>query len=95
MTRKHFYIVAIIVAVFALGVFVGYNNNGGTVDSLVVDSAVAQTPRDNVVATWEYKVLINERIAEFNRLGSEGWELVTATASIDRNNAYYFKRPKP
>jgi len=95
MTRKNFYIVVvIIVAMFVLGVFVGYNNNGGTLDSLVVDSAFAQSLAGADVPRWVYKVVIvrdsviEEREKEFNQLGSEGWELVTTYG-----DAHYFKRP--
>jgi len=94
MTRKHFYVVVIIVAMFALGVFVGYNNNGGALDSLVVDSAFAQSGGVSVTR-WEYKVVgydgsgfLDEREKEFNQIGSEGWELVTVYGT-----AHYFKRP--
>ena len=94
MTRKNFCIVATVVAVFALGMFVGYNNNGRSVDSLVVDSAFAQSGGVSVTR-WEYKVVgydgsgfLDEREKEFNQIGSEGWELVTVYGT-----AHYFKRP--
>jgi len=44
---------------------------------------------------WEYKRLAGASVADLNKLGDEGWELVAITfGDYDMNNVYYFKRPK-
>ena len=39
---------------------------------------------------WEYKVIKATFLSELNRLGNEGWELITQLNS----NTMIFKRPK-
>jgi hypothetical protein len=79
---------ALPVALLALGVAVGF---------LALTPAPAAEPKPDVVFQWEYHVLTEEQVialgkkdlaAGLNRLGDEGWELVTAGAH------YIFKRPK-
>ena len=84
---------------FALAIVSGCgNNNGGNLDTQVMDSAFAQT-RGATGVQWEYKVVmpptsrdIAERERDFNRLGLEGWELVGSVSS--GNYEVCFKRPK-
>jgi len=44
---------------------------------------------------WEYRILGKLTEVELNKMGIEGWELVSI-AFIERGNVYshYFKRPK-
>jgi hypothetical protein len=60
-------------------------------------AAPAAEPKPDAVFQWEYRVLTEEQVialgkkdlaAGLNKLGDEGWELVTAGAR------YIFKRPK-
>jgi hypothetical protein len=45
---------------------------------------------------WEYKVVTDESESSLNRLGAEGWELVSIVfADSATVFALYFKRPKP
>jgi len=55
---------------------------------------------------WEYKVLVQDKVTilemlvEFQKLGEEGWELVTTNPGLDRVKnvtvaVFYFKRPIP
>ena len=78
------------------------SNNGGGVDSLVMDSAFAQ-PAGATAGRWEYKATFlsltgrgDEYVASLekalNQFGSEGWELVSIPDSP--NGIHYFKRPK-
>ncbi|HKI37103.1 MAG TPA: hypothetical protein VKA46_34940 [Gemmataceae bacterium] len=64
---------------------------------LPVSAASAAESKPDVVFQWEYHVLTEEQVsalgkrdltAGLNKLGDEGWELVTAGAR------YIFKRPK-
>ncbi len=64
---------------------------------LSFSAASAAEPKSAVVFRWEYRVLTEEQVtalgkkdltAGLNKLGDEGWELVTAGAR------YIFKRPK-
>ena len=64
---------------------------------LPFSAASAAEPKPAVVFRWEYRVLTEEQVtalgkkeltAGLNKLGDDGWELVTAGAR------YIFKRPK-
>jgi hypothetical protein len=72
------------------------NNNDGGLDSLVVDSAFAQSGGE-IVTRWEYKIVKfygggEDTEQQFNQLGLEGWELVSY---VSTGNYYVcFKRPK-
>ena len=46
---------------------------------------------------WEYKVIKGSSTNEdeLNRLGQEGWELVTAALGADSSFRLYLKRPTP
>ena len=66
-------------------------------------SAQVDTPEESIVQ-WEYRehvdraTLFGEELL-LNKLGAEGWELVTAFPSTDGPggsliSVYYFKRPK-
>ena len=43
--------------------------------------------------TWEYKTFINVNAADLNKLGNEGWELVTVVQTSSYK-MFYFKREK-
>ena len=44
---------------------------------------------------WEYKIVGNVNELELNRLGEQGWELVSVTFTDSAYvGNYYFKRPK-
>jgi len=44
---------------------------------------------------WEYKKETHLDEAGMNKLGAQGWELVSVSSDRDGNNKYYlFKRPK-
>jgi len=42
---------------------------------------------------WEYKIVAKATEAEINRLGEEGWELISVTENITYYT-FFFKRPK-
>jgi hypothetical protein len=73
-----------VAAVFLVGCAVG-----GVSSQLVVPNASAQA---TARTKWEYTcVLPHEKVtAVTNRLGADGWELVTTSTS----NVYCFKRAK-
>ncbi len=46
------------------------------------------------VQRWEYRLVsLNEGTREFNRLGSEGWEMCGVLGSSAPQGAIFFKRP--
>lgn len=45
-------------------------------------------------ATWEYKDSCNLKESEMNKLGAEGWELVTAHSAGGTINCLVYKRAK-
>jgi len=42
---------------------------------------------------WEYKIVKVATEAELNRLGEEGWELISVTLYVSYYT-FFFKRPK-
>ena len=56
----------------------------------------AQRSENATVERWEYKVVqLSPNDAEYNSLGAEGWELVSATTSSTSYGYSFFKRRLP
>jgi len=55
--------------------------------------ATAQDAKPKSTQQWEYYVLVNNNIHDLNRVGSEGWELVTV-GHEPNHTTFYLKRPK-
>ena len=62
------------------------------------EAANAQARRPPKANAWEYKSVIRGtpdiNIAEFNRLGAEGWELAISVSPRENTTYYLFKRPR-
>ena len=87
-------VISIVVSMLALPICVGCNNHrfGDTV--FAQPAGTAEDFRMNATQ-WEYRVVairFGEVTGEvLNRLGTEGWELIT----VDHERSlHYFKRPK-
>jgi len=79
---------AIIVAVFLVGAFVA-----GTLLAQTGRVAADNVPKKN---QWQYQCFAAEGVAQVtdrsNKMGEQGWELVTSTATKD-STLWCFKRP--
>ncbi len=83
MTRTASVVIVLVI------VFAGY--------ALVRNPSQAQVPQQRTL--WEYKAEINQggdgiATEQLNRLGEQGWELVSVWHAENRNSHFVLKRPK-
>lgn len=77
---------AVLSAVAALAIW------GGSPSVAQEKGKFAAPPRP--VTRWEYKIVFRGDEVEFNKLGDDGWELVTSYMNPAGLPTHTFKRPK-
>jgi hypothetical protein len=82
--KKNIYLWLVVAALFCLLGLTEYSN--------------AQRS-NSMKQTWEYQIAIvqddpNKLVAQINKLGAEGWELVAVSTTSRDFNVAYLKRPK-
>lgn len=58
------------------------------------DQMTPGTLLESAPAKWEYKSLLLSRTADLNRMGLEGWELISVIPQPGDQAVFYFRRPK-
>lgn len=61
---------------------------------LLVGWTVYAQKKESSRQAWEYTSLLNGSVADLNKLGAEGWEMVGFSVDDSQNKFFYFKRTK-